>query len=152
MIDYRIRRGTLADGPAIAAMFARIRALKLPYLPILHTAEEDVAFFGGHVMAACTVWVAETDSVVGFIAWGGSEVHHLYLDVGYLGQGIGSALLRLAMDEQPHLELWAFQKNTDAIGFYRARGFRVIRETDGSGNQEKEPDVRLAWDRPYSSP
>ncbi len=44
------------------------------------------------------------------------------------------------------LQLWTFQKNTSARRFYEARGFVVIEETDGSTNEEREPDVLYRWD------
>jgi len=34
-----------------------------------------------------------------------------------------------------------------AIGFYKANGFRLVRETDGAGNEEREPDALFAWSR-----
>ena len=46
------------------------------------------------------------------------------------------------------LQLWAFQRNTAARAFYEAHGFTVQRLTDGSGNEEGEPDVLYAWSRP----
>lgn len=139
------RRGGPDDGPAIAELFQRVRSAKLPYLPVLHTPAEHVAFFGGHVMETCTVWVAETDRLVGFIAFRKDWVDHLYVDVSCHGMGIGSTLLRTAMASEPALQLWTFQNNTQARRFYEAKGFRVVEETDGRGNQEREPDVRLAW-------
>ena len=62
--------------------------------------------------------------------------------------GIGSALLRVAQEAHDSLSLWTFQRNTPARRFYEARGFRPIRETDGAGNEEKEPDVLYLWTRP----
>jgi hypothetical protein len=43
------------------------------------------------------------------------------------------------------LELWVFQRNDAAREFYARHGFIELRRTDGSGNEEREPDVRLAW-------
>jgi len=136
-----------ADGPAIADLFQRVRAARLPYLPVLHTPAEDVAFFGGHVMETCTVWVAETDRIVGFIAFREDWVDHLYVDVAHHGMGIGSALLARAMESEPALRLWNFQKNTEARRFYESNGFRVLEETEGQGNEEREPDVLMGWKR-----
>jgi putative acetyltransferase len=141
------RHAVPADGPAIAQLFQRVRAAKLPYLPVLHTPADDLAFFGGHVMETCTVWVAETDRLVGFIAFRKDWVDHLYVDATHHGQGIGSALLMKAMASEPALELWAFQKNTEARRFYERKGFRVLKETDGRDNEEREPDLLLGWRR-----
>lgn len=98
-------------------------------------------------MEACTVWVAETDRLVGFIAFRTDWVDHLYVDVAHHGMGIGSALLTKAMASEPALQLWAFQKNTGARRFYEKKGFRILKETDGRDNEEREPDVLLAWRR-----
>jgi ribosomal protein S18 acetylase RimI-like enzyme len=64
-----------------------------------------------------------------------------------LRRGYGRALLDKAKQHHPELQLWTFQKNLNAIGFYRANGFRLVRETDGSGNEEREPDALYAWSR-----
>ena len=151
MTPFTLRPATGADGPAIAALFRRIRQARLAYLPVLHTPEENIAFFGGQVMETCTVVIAETDRLVGFIAWRQGWVDHLYADLGHLGRGIGTALIRQAMDDQPRLALWVFQKNTAALAFYRKHGFDVVRETDGRDNEEKEPDVLMAWERGQST-
>ena len=49
------------------------------------------------------------------------------------------------MQERLPLRLWVFQRNTDAIAFYRTCGFREIERTDGSRNEEREPDVLMEW-------
>lgn len=146
-IDFVLRPALQADVPAIAVLFRRVRQLRLPYLPDLHSAEDDLAFFGGLPLAGTTIWVAETNRVVGFIAWTPGWIDHLYVDADYLGMGIGSALIAKVMDSHERLELWAFQKNTAAIGFYISKGFRVMQETDGAGNEEHEPDVLMAWSK-----
>jgi ribosomal protein S18 acetylase RimI-like enzyme len=43
------------------------------------------------------------------------------------------------------LELWVFQRNAGAIAFYEAHGFTIVASTDGAGNDEHEPDHRMAW-------
>ena len=48
------------------------------------------------------------------------------------------------------LRLWVFQRNTPALRFYAARGFRVVEHTDGSRNEEREPDALLEWVRPVA--
>lgn len=150
-MSITLRRASLHDAPAIAALYTRVRARELAFLPTLHPAEDDVVFFRETAMPRNTVWVAEEEGrIVGFIAWHGIEVDCLYVDADRLGRGIGTMLLRLAMADQPRLELWAFAKNRRALTFYARHGFRVLYETDGSNNEEKEPDVRLVWERSQS--
>ena len=97
-----LRRATATDVPAIATLFARVRKAKLPYLPSLHSHEEDLRFFGKHVMNSCAVWVADSGAIVGFIAFRGGWIDHLYIDLGHEGHGIGTALLHKAMASQQH--------------------------------------------------
>ncbi|MBQ5569130.1 MAG: GNAT family N-acetyltransferase, partial [Treponema sp.] len=44
-------------------------------------------------------------------------------DYFFWGQGVGSALLKFAIDEFNVSKLWVLEKNTDAIAFYKAHGF-----------------------------
>jgi len=48
---------------------------------------------------------------------------------------------------ESYLQLWAFRRNESAIAFYLRKGFAPVRETDGSDNEEREPDVLLAWSK-----
>jgi NTE family protein len=81
----------------------------------------------------------------GFVAFGGGEVEHLYVAPGRQGAGIGAALLGLAQARAERLELWVFARNSRARAFYERRGFRLVRETDGSENEERTPAARYRW-------
>jgi putative acetyltransferase len=140
-----IRRADSRDVAPVARLFRAIRRAHLAYLPDLHTPEEDLRFFGDHVFAACEVWVAGAPD--GFIAFRADWVDHLYVGSAHQGRGLGTALLAQATRTYPRLRLWAFQKNAAAIRFYLARGFREIARTDGSGNEEREPDILFEWMR-----
>jgi GNAT superfamily N-acetyltransferase len=141
-----IDRGRPEDADQVAVLFAASRRAAMPWLPVLHDAAEDRAFFG-RVLATLEVHVARRgDEVLGFIALDGCDVDHLYIRADVQRAGIGSRLLALAMERRPGgLELWAFQRNTAALAFYARHGFTEVRRTDGAGNEEREPDVRLAW-------
>ena len=69
---------------------------------------------------------------------------------GWTGKGIGSRLLEVVCAEAarvtPVLRLYTFARNTGARRFYERHGFVVTAESDGSGNEEREPDVR--YERP----
>ena len=132
----------------MARLFRRVRTACLPYLPDLHTPAEDLEFFSGRVFRDCEVWVAGADGIDGFSAFRPGWVDHLYVDPRCHGQGLGSALLDKATVKNDRLRLWVFQRNTAAIQFYEARGFRRIDATDGGGNEEREPDALLEWTRP----
>ena len=54
--------------------------------------------------------------------------------------------MALAKERSPGgLGLWTFQVNKPAHRFYERHGFAVVRYTDGSDNEEREPDVRYEW-------
>ncbi len=148
MSGFGLRLATADDAPEIALLLRHTLTSALPYLPVLHTPDEDRAFIAFHVLPACTVWVAETDRIVGFIAFRKGWIDHLYVDVAHHRRGIGSALLQEAFAAEPELQLWAFQRNAAALGFYKRHGFRIVERTDGARNEEKEPDARLLWRRP----
>jgi GNAT superfamily N-acetyltransferase len=137
-----IRRARIEESDAVAVLFRISREAQLPYLPELHTAEEDRAFFRDHVFTTCEVWVAERDGVlVGFCAFRGGWLDHLYVHPDHLRRRIGTALLRKATDANETLQLWTFQRNADASRFYESQGFTLAKETDGSANEEREPDA-----------
>ena len=62
------------------------------------------------------------------------------------GGFLGSRLVELAKSRRPAgLQLWTFVTNIEARRFYERHGFVAAEMTDGSGNEEKEPDVRFVW-------
>jgi GNAT superfamily N-acetyltransferase len=145
---FRLREAEEGDAAPVATFFRRVRQACLPYLPNLHTPEEDLAYFAKRVIGQIEVRIAEVDGTfVGFSAYRPGWLDHLYVDPDWHGRRIGTALLRDAMAANTSLELWTFQKNEEARGFYEHHGFREVERTDGAGNEEREPDIRYAWRR-----
>lgn len=93
------------------------------------------------------VLVAEANHiVVGFVALLSDHIDHLYITTAYQHRGIGDKLLAIAKELHPDgLTLWTFQQNARARRFYEARGFVASEFTDGSHNEEREPDVLYTW-------
>ena len=88
----------------------------------------------------------DAGDVVGFAAIADGWLEHLYLAPGWTGRGIGTDLLTIARTRCPAgLQLWTFQVNAGARRFYEREGFRAVESTDGSANEEREPDVRYVW-------
>jgi putative acetyltransferase len=140
-----IRRASERDVDAVATLFRR-SFTTLDFLPTLHTPDEDRQFLG-RVIAEQDVWVAEREGrIVGFISLDGNVGTFFYVDPGEQGAGVGSALFEQAQEARPDgFEFWVFQRNHKARRFYERRGCRAVRFTDGSGNEEKEPDVLYEW-------
>lgn len=135
---------TAAD---IALLYRRVQRACLPYLPDLHTPDEDRAFFE-RVVANQSVWVALGQDLLGFCAFRPGWIDHLYLDLAAQRAGTGSALLAKALDGQSEVSLHCFQRNLAARRFYARQGFVETALSDGSDNEEQEPDVLLRWVRP----
>jgi GNAT superfamily N-acetyltransferase len=142
----RLRAATPTDGAAVARVFGTARAA-MRYLPQLHSAAEHVAFFSGQVLPTSRVTVAEVDGVmVAFSTVKDGWLDHLYVLPPWQGVGIGAELLDRAMTENPAgLHLWVFVANHRAISFYARAGFVEVLRTDGSANEEREPDVQMRW-------
>jgi len=145
-MPLRLRRAVLSDMDAVARLHRHVRQVCLPYLPVLHTSEEDLTFFCEEVFPHCAMWLGEDgDVLAGFAAVRGEGLDHLYVDPSWHGQGLGSALLHMAKKGRARLDLWVFQRNEQARRFYEHRGFTFVALTDGSGNEERMPDVHYRW-------
>ena len=92
-------------------------------------------------------WVAEVEgSPVGYARTTAGWLDDLYVQPAHQGTGVGAALLDLVTARQPDgFCLWVFESNRPAREFYARHGLVELERTDGSGNEEREPDVRLAW-------
>jgi GNAT superfamily N-acetyltransferase len=144
----------VGDGAAVAAVFGAARS-EMAYLPARHTPDEDRAFFTDRVVGSrshdvtVAVAVAEVSGgaeMVGFCAAHAGWIEHLYVTPAWQGGGIGSALLARAMSENPGgLSLWVFEQNERAAALYARAGFAVVERTDGRGNEEQVPDLRMQW-------
>lgn len=122
----------------------------LPDLPALHTPEEDIGYVRDS-LKECEVVVAVRDTTpIGFIIFKEDWISHLYVLPEFHRMGIGATLHSFATEKYSHLQLWTFQRNKQARGFYERHGFTAITFTDGEGNEEKEPDVLYQWRRPTS--
>lgn len=137
-----LRRAEDADAERIGEVFLAARA-GMDYLPRLHSDEETRWWIEHVVLTECEVRVAEVGGrVVGFAALNGPRLDHLYVDPEYQGIGIGSELLQSAMETRgPGLELRVFEQNVAAMRFYERHGFSIVERDDGSGNEERLPDV-----------
>lgn len=119
---------------------------RFPWLAGLHTPEEDARFYEDDVFRNCAVWgIHDGPDLVGIIAFHAGWLDHLYVLPAYQGQGYGHDLLEVVKSQNNALELWTFQSNTEARAFYERHGFEPVELTDGSTNEEREPDIRYRW-------
>ena len=82
------REASESDIAAVARVFRAARQERMPYLPPLHTPEEDLEFFRDHVFKEDRIFVATDDQqIVGFCAIHGDWLEHLYVLPGRHGRG-----------------------------------------------------------------
>jgi ribosomal protein S18 acetylase RimI-like enzyme len=147
--EVSVRRASPEDGPEIASVYTAARIAAVPQMPpALHTAEEDISFFARRLGDdEVTAWVAEAGpEVLGFALCTATFLDGIYIRPDLKGQGIGSLLMDVVEATHPDgYELWVFESNTGARRLYQRRGLVEVEHTDGSGNEEKAPDVRMAW-------
>lgn len=145
------RPATPEDASQIAEVLLSSRAAFLPYARSAHTDSEvhqwvrDSLIPAGGVTVACV-----GSSVVGVLATAqepnASWVNQLYLAPGYVGQRTGTQLLAHALATLPWpVRLYTFQANCRARSFYERHGFKAIKFTDGSSNEEHCPDVMYEY-------
>jgi GNAT superfamily N-acetyltransferase len=138
-----IRRATAEDVAAIVAIFEPSFAT-LDFLPKLHSHAENLAFFGRSLAAGEGYLHGE-----GFALLAGDTLSHIYVHPDAIGTGVGHALFEHVKAVRPDgFDLWVFQQNERARRFYEAHEARPVEFTDGSGNEERTPDVRYEWRPP----
>ncbi|MES4888593.1 GNAT family N-acetyltransferase [Streptomyces sp. NPDC096012] len=143
-----LRRAVAADARAAADVWLRSFAAALPTVVRPRTDDDVREYFRDVVVPMRETWVAEASGagIVGLMVLAGDMLSQLYLDPGWRGRGLGDRFVALAKDRSPGgLTLWTFQVNKPAHRFYERHGFAAVEFTDGSGNEEREPDVRYVW-------
>ena len=148
--SLRLRPAESEESDALAALYGRSRLAAAPGMPPgIHTAEEDRGWFAARLRDGDhEVWVAEDADglLLGYALLTATWLDHLFVEPERQSTGVGGALLEVVKGLRPDgFCLWVFESNVDARTFYARRGLVELERTDGSGNEEKAPDVRMAW-------
>ena len=133
------------DADAVAAIHLAARAAAaMP--PGIHTDDEVRSWLAGR-LAEDEVWIAESEGApAAYARFTESWLDDLYVVPAHAGHGLGSALLDVVKARLPEgFGLWVFEMNMPARAFYARRGLVEVERTDGSDNEEKEPDIRMEW-------
>lgn len=146
-IMITLRKATNQDVETIVRIISASRLEYLPFAKSPHSLDGDRRWVAGKLIPTGGVVIARSgEKGVGVLATSVSEdfgwIDQLYIAPGYVGRGIGTALLSHALGFLPRpIHLWTFQGNDRAIGFYEHHGFKAIKYTDGENNEEKCPDI-----------
>ncbi len=141
------------DADALTDLFVSARRIAMPFLPDLHTYEETRWWMEHIVLKTTDVIVAiSAGSPVGFAALRDNHLEHLYVSLEAQGKGVGSQLLQSAKTAAGGtLSLYVFQKNDRARHFYEKHGFHCAALSDGSFNEEGEPDAIYLSDKTWEA-
>ena len=127
----QIRRAVVADASRLAEILVFTK--RMNYRPIF---QNDPVSFGEiqvlpialsyleHPQSLEHIWVYDDVFVKGMIHIEGTQIEELYVDSFFASTGIGAELIEFAKREFGAASLWVLEKNTGAIRFYEAHGFR----------------------------
>lgn len=142
-----LRRADPDDGEAVASVFLKSRRCHVAFAPLARSEVEVRDWIRRRLIPEGDVFVIEDDGLViammaisvrDSVGW----IDHLYVAPACTNRGYGSRLLAFAKEKLPgSLCLYTFQQNRGARRFYERHGFRPDVFTDGSGNEERCPDV-----------
>jgi ribosomal protein S18 acetylase RimI-like enzyme len=144
--DIRYRSGSSGDVPAIAALLVRswrsaYRGFLPPEFLEALSVDKQARRHGDAIAKGARYAVAlNGSSLAGFASWGprrfetipaDGELYTIYVDPAAIGHGIGSELLRLALDDLSRIGKSVgvlVMKRNPFRGFYDKRGFQPVSE------------------------
>ena len=145
--NLTLRLATPTDVPAIVEIFNQSRATAMPWLPKLHTHDQDIAWAQEKLLTKHDVTLAIAGGKpVAFAGYIPGWLNHLYVSPASQAQGAGARLFHHVTQALPEgFRFYVFQRNEAARRFYEARGCTLLSTGDGSGNEENEPDALYQW-------
>jgi chorismate mutase/GNAT superfamily N-acetyltransferase len=144
--DLVLRPAEAADADVVADL--HLAARREAAMPPVADAAGLRAWLGGRLRDTDDeVWLAEVDGApAAYVRVSSYWLADLYVDPSHQRRGVGTALLDLVKARRPDgFCLWVFQMNTPARELYGRHGLVELERTDGHANQEKTPDLRMAW-------
>ncbi|GAB2879169.1 GNAT family N-acetyltransferase [Nocardioides pacificus] len=147
--ELTLRPADVEDLPELCDLYLRVRAAAVPAMPAqVRPIAEVRAWFACWDLARRETWLAQRDdgALLAYAVLEDDWLDSLYVAPEAAGQGIGTALLELAKQLRPAgFELWVFASNQPARRFYARHGLVELEHTDGADNEERAPDIRVAW-------
>lgn len=121
-----IRKGQNSDIAPLLKLWLESTIFAHPFIEERYWYESEPIVRDVYLPPAQT-WVWEEDGALqGFVSVMDDRfVGALFVAPQKIGQGIGRALLTHVCERYPDLSLEVYQKNTRAVNFYHALGFRI---------------------------
>lgn len=137
-----LRLGVASDAVPLTALYLRSRGTAMPWLPSVHDEADTLWWMRQIVLGEQRVMVAQDGGTIsGFAALNGHWLEQLYVEPEAQGTGVGRALFAAVKEARPGgFSLRVFSRNTRARLFYEAVGCTLTARSDGSRNEENEPD------------
>jgi ribosomal protein S18 acetylase RimI-like enzyme len=135
----------------VAQVYLTSRKKFVSFAPVAHSDGAIFQWIHDTLIPTKHVTVVEKDDkIIGMMALSTDGemgwIDQLYLHPDVVVCGIGTQLIEQAKAELgPPIQLYTFQENQVASRFYERHGFKAIQYGDGSGNEEKCPDVLYEW-------
>lgn len=146
---FAIRAATAGDATQIADVWLASWRATFDFEPA-HPDDDVRRWVRQELLVETENWVATDPSqshrVIALLGLSETMVEQLYVRPEWIGRCVGRQLLALAKRQRPDgLELCCFAVNDRARRFYERNGFAAVAFGDGSGNEERQPDVLYRW-------
>jgi putative acetyltransferase len=138
-----IREYKAADVDAVVSSWRLASELAHPFLAPAYL-DQEADNVRNVYLAFAKTWVTEVDDrVVGFIALVENEIGGLFLVPAYHGQGLGRAMVDMAVADNGVLTVEVFKKNAIGRRFYESYGFRALEELVHESSSEET--IRMSY-------
>ena len=139
-----IRKWQSDDVEPLLTLWLESTTVAHPFIDAQYWQESEEVVREVYLPSAET-WVWEEEGQLrGFISvMQSAYVGALFVDPTYAGQGIGHALIHHVQQRYPSLSLEVYQKNSRAVNFYHAQGFRI--EDSAWQEDTQHPTWLMSW-------
>ena len=141
-MTLRIRSGQQSDVAAcVDIMCVWVDETPWAFEPDSH--HELVSIWNGY-FKVFLVWIAEDEgNIVGFCTRNDDNISALYVATDARSKGIGKCLLDAAKADRDWITVWAYEKNVQALKFYKREGLvEISREVEDGSNLV---DIEHRW-------
>ncbi|MEY8711861.1 acetyltransferase [Mangrovibacter phragmitis] len=139
-----IRRSRARDMPELLSLWLASTTAAHEFIPVSYW-QASVPVVRDIYLPHATTWVYhEQGELQGFVSVLESRfIGALFIAPHSVGHGIGRELLSHVKHRYPLLSLEVYQKNSRAVSFYHAQGFRIIESAWQDDTQE--PTWIMSW-------